>query len=40
VKWFIEHAFVLVPAQSIVAEHLASSVEQVMEKLRNPPSNN
>jgi len=53
VKWFVEHAFVLVPAQSVVADHLASyqqfpprqkpgsfSIEQVMEKLRNPPSSN
>jgi hypothetical protein len=53
VKWFVEHAFVLVPAQSVVAQHLASyqqfpprqkpgsfSIEQVMEKLRNPPSSN
>ena len=24
VRWFVEHAFVLVPAQSIVGEHLAS----------------
>ena len=53
VRWFIEHAFVLVPAQAIVAQHLASfqqfpprqrpgsfSVEQAMEKLRNPPSSN
>ena len=53
VRWFIEHAFVLVPAQAIVGEHLASfqefpprqrpgsfSVEQAMEKLRNPPSTN
>jgi hypothetical protein len=24
VKWFVEHAFVFVPAQAIVAEHLAS----------------
>ncbi|UVC13376.1 hypothetical protein [Mesorhizobium onobrychidis] len=52
-RWFIEHAFVLVPAQSVVAQHLASfqefpprqapgsfSVEQAMEKLRNPPSSN
>ena len=53
VKWFVEHAFVIVPAQSIVAQHLESfkqfpprqrpgsfSIEQVMEKLRNPPSSN
>jgi arylsulfatase len=53
VRWFVDHAFVLVPAQSIVAQHLASfkefpprqrpgsfSVEQVMEKLRSPMSNN
>ena len=53
VRWFIEHAFVLVPAQAIVGQHLASfqefpprqrpgsfSVEQAMEKLRNPPSTN
>src|SRR5713101_2821403 len=53
VKWFVEHAFVLVPAQAIVGQHLASfqqfpprqrpgsfSVEQAMEKLRNPPSSN
>jgi arylsulfatase len=53
VRWFIEHAFVLVPAQAIVAQHLVSfqqfpprqrpgsfSVEQAMEKLRNPPSSN
>jgi len=24
VKWFVEHAFVFVPAQAIVAQHLAS----------------
>ena len=49
-RWFVEHAFVLVPAQAIVAQHLASfqefpprqkpgsfSVDQAMEKLRNPP---
>ena len=53
VRWFIEHAFVLVPAQAIVGQHLTSfqqfpprqrpgsfSVEQAMEKLRNPPSSN
>ena len=53
VRWFVEHAFVLVPAQSLVAQHLVSfqqfpprqkpgsfSVEQAMEKLRNPPSSN
>ena len=53
VKWFVEHAFVLVPAQAIVGQHLMSfqqfpprqrpgsfSVEQAMEKLRNPPSSN
>jgi arylsulfatase len=53
VRWFIEHAFVLVPAQAIVGQHLLSfqqfpprqrpgsfSVEQAMEKLRNPPSSN
>jgi arylsulfatase A-like enzyme len=53
VRWFVEHAFVVVPAQGIVAQHLASfvqfpprqrpgsfSVEQAMEKLRNPPANN
>ena len=52
-RWFIEHAFVVVPAQAIVGQHLASfqefpprqrpgcfSVEQAMEKLRNPPSDN
>ena len=27
VKWFVEHAFVFVPAQSIVAEHLATFQE-------------
>jgi hypothetical protein len=50
---FVEHAFVLVPAESLVAQHLVSfqqfpprqkpgsfSVEQAMEKLRNPPSSN
>jgi arylsulfatase len=26
-KWFIEHAFVFVPAQAIVAQHLASFKE-------------
>ena len=49
VRWFVEHAFVLVPAQAIVGQHLMSfkefpprqepgsfSVEQAMEKLRNP----
>jgi hypothetical protein len=53
VRWFIEHAFVLVPAQALVAQHLGSfrdfpprqrpgsfSVEQVVEKLRSPPSSN
>jgi hypothetical protein len=53
VRWFVEHAFVLVPAQALVGQHLLSfqqfpprqkpgsfSVEQVMEKLRNPPSSN
>jgi hypothetical protein len=53
VRWFIEHAFVLVPAQAIVARHIEGfrqfpprqrpgsfSVEQAMEKLRNPPSSN
>jgi hypothetical protein len=53
VRWFVDHAFVLVPAQSIVAQHLASfkefpprqrpgsfSVEQAMEKLRSPMSDN
>jgi arylsulfatase len=53
VRWFVEHAFVVVPAQGIVGQHLASfaqfpprqrpgsfSVEQAMEKLRQPPSNN
>ena len=53
VRWFVEHAFVLVPAQAIVGQHLMSfqqfpprqrpgsfSVEQAMEKLRNPPSSN
>jgi arylsulfatase A-like enzyme len=53
VRWFVEHAFVLVPAQALVAQHLMSfqqfpprqkpgsfSVEQAMEKLRNPPSSN
>jgi arylsulfatase A-like enzyme len=53
VRWFIEHAFVLVPAQALVGQHLMSfqqfpprqrpgsfSVEQAMEKLRNPPSSN
>jgi hypothetical protein len=27
VRWFIEHAFVIVPAQGIVAQHLASFVQ-------------
>ena len=53
VRWFVDHAFVLVPAQALVAQHLESfqqfpprqkpgsfSVEQAMEKLRNPPSSN
>jgi arylsulfatase len=53
VRWFIEHAFVIVPAQAIVGQHIATfqqfpprqrpgsfSVEQAMEKLRNPPSSN
>ncbi|MGB7825702.1 MAG: sulfatase-like hydrolase/transferase, partial [Pseudolabrys sp.] len=53
VRWFVEHAFVLVPAQALVAQHLMSfqqfpprqkpgsfSVEQALEKLRNPPSSN
>jgi hypothetical protein len=53
VRWFVKHAFVVVPAQAIVGQHLSSfrdfpprqrpgsfSVEQAMEKLRNPPSSN
>jgi arylsulfatase len=53
VRWFVEHAFVVVPAQAIVGQYLASfqqfpprqrpgsfSVEQAMEKLRNPSSDN
>jgi arylsulfatase len=53
VRWFVEHAFVFVPAQAIVGKHLVSfqdfpprqrpgsfSVDQAMEKLRNPPSSN
>jgi arylsulfatase len=53
VRWFVDHAFVVVPAQVIVARHIQSfqdfpprqrpgsfSVEQAMEKLRNPPSSN
>jgi arylsulfatase len=53
VRWFVDHAFVLVPAQALVAQHIQSfqqfpprqrpgsfSVEQAMEKLRNPPSSN
>jgi len=53
VRWFIDHAFVLVPAQAIVGQFLTSfqqfsprqrpgsfTVEQAMEKLRNPPSSN
>jgi len=53
VRSFIEHAFVIVPAQAIVGQHLATfqqfpprqrpgsfSVEQAMEKLRNPPASN
>ncbi len=53
VRWFIEHAFVIIPAQGIVGQHLASfvqfpprqrpgsfSVEQAMEMLRLPPSDN
>ena len=53
VRWFVEHAFVLVPAQAVVGQHLVSfqqfpprqkpgsfSVEQAMEKLRNPPPSN
>jgi arylsulfatase len=53
VRWFVEHAFVMLPAQAIVGRHIASfrdfpprqrpgsfSVEQVLEKLRNPPSSN
>jgi hypothetical protein len=53
VRWFIEHAFVIVPAQGIVAQHLVSfrefpprqrpgsfSIDQAIEKLRNPPSSN
>jgi arylsulfatase len=53
VRWFVEHAFVLVPAQTVVAQHLVSfeqfpprqkpgsfSIQQVMSKLRNPPSSN
>ena len=50
VRWFVEHAFVIVPAQAIVGQFLTTfqeypprqrpgsfSVEQAMEKLRNPP---
>jgi arylsulfatase A-like enzyme len=53
VRWAVDHAFVLVPAQALVAQHLESfkqfpprqkpgsfSVDQAMEKLRNPPSSN
>jgi arylsulfatase len=53
VRWFVEHAYVMLPAQAIVGRHIASyqdfpprqrpgsfSVEQAMEKLRNPPSTN
>jgi hypothetical protein len=53
VRWFVEHAFVFVPVQTIVGQHLASfrefpprqppgvfGVQQVVEKLRNPPSTN
>jgi arylsulfatase A-like enzyme len=53
VRWFIEHAFVFVPIQTVVAQHLASyqqfpprqppgsfTVQQALEKLRNPPSTN
>ncbi len=53
VRWFVDHAFVLVPAQSLVGQFLTSfqqfpprqrpgsfTVEQAMEKLRNPPSSN
>jgi arylsulfatase len=52
-RWFVDHAFVVVPAQVIVARHIQSfqdfpprqrpgsfSVEQALEKLRNPPSSN
>jgi len=27
VRWFVEHAFVVVPAQGIVGDHLASFVQ-------------
>jgi arylsulfatase len=53
VRWAVDRAFVLVPAQALVAQHLESfkqfpprqkpgsfSVDQAMEKLRNPPSSN
>jgi arylsulfatase len=53
VRWFVDHAFVLVPAKSLVGQFLVSfqqfpprqrpgsfTVEQAMEKLRNPPSSN
>ena len=53
VRWFVEHAFALLPAQTLAGQHLQSfqqfpprqrpdsfSVEQAMEKLRNPPSSN
>jgi arylsulfatase A-like enzyme len=53
VKWFVEHVFLFVPAQAIVAQHLQSfqqfpprqrpgtfTIQQVMEKLINPPSTN
>jgi arylsulfatase len=53
VRWFVEHAFVIVPAQAIVGQHIESfkqfpldqqpgsfSIEQALEKLRNPPSSN
>jgi arylsulfatase len=53
VRWFVDHAFVFVPAQAIVGRYLTSfrdfpprqrpgsfSVDQAMEKLRNPPSSN
>jgi len=53
VRWFVDHAFVVVPAQVIVARHIQSfqdfpprqrpgsfSVEQALDKLRNPPASN
>jgi len=36
VRWFIDHVFVVVPAQAIVAQHL-QSFQQTSKTTSNPP---